>query len=119
MASCKVDSKAQQFRWISKNQLINVEMSQCLGVAAKKDTSVVGLFPCDGVNELQKWDCKNDTLFGIVGDDLHLNYGNTKEKVIIYKGTGTWSRWNIYGTPDDLCIKAYEGKVLLNIWRLP
>lgn len=111
VTSCNENNKAQKFRWISKHQLINVQESQCLGVSAKKDMGLVNLFSCDGVSELQKWECKNDTLFGIVGDDLHLNYGNAKEKVIVYKGTGGWSRWKIYGTPDDLCIKAYEGKV--------
>lgn len=84
---------------------------RCLGVSAKSENSAVSLSPCNGTNELQKWECKNDTLFGIVGDDLHLNFGNTDEKVVIYKGTGGWSRWKIYGTPDDLCVKAYEGKV--------
>ncbi|XP_077347036.1 macrophage mannose receptor 1 [Lithobates pipiens] len=114
VAPCNEDNKAQKFRWISKHQLINVQESQCLGVSAKKDTGLVSLFSCDGVSELQKWECKNDTLFGIVGDDLHLNYGNAKEKVIIYKGMGGWSRWKIFGTPDDLCIKAYEEIFTLN-----
>ncbi|XP_073485831.1 macrophage mannose receptor 1-like [Aquarana catesbeiana] len=114
VTSCNENNKAQKFRWISKHQLINVQESQCLGVSAKKDMGLVNLFSCDGVSELQKWECKNDTLFGIVGDDLHLNYGNAKEKVIVYKGTGGWSRWKIYGTPDDLCIKAYEEIFTLN-----
>ncbi|XP_075068019.1 macrophage mannose receptor 1 [Mixophyes fleayi] len=106
--TCKESSNSQKFRWISKHQLINVESSLCLAAASKKDQALVTLYQCDGTSELQKWDCKNETLFGIQGDTLHLNYGNAKEKVILYKGTGFWSRWKIFGTPDDLCVKAYE-----------
>lgn len=108
VADCSKDNKAQQFRWISKHQLINVKVPQCLGVPAKSEMSVVRLSPCDGANELQKWECKNDTLFGIQGKNLYLNYGNANKNVVIHKVSGVWSRWKIYGTPDDLCAKAYE-----------
>ncbi|XP_068091671.1 macrophage mannose receptor 1-like isoform X2 [Hyperolius riggenbachi] len=108
VVTCREDNHAQKFRWISKHQLINVAMSQCLTVSSKKDQAAVLLASCDGDNELQKWECKNETLFGILGDNLHLNYGNFKDKVVIFKGTGLWSRWKIYGTPDDLCEKAYQ-----------
>ncbi|KAM9308126.1 macrophage mannose receptor 1 [Gastrophryne carolinensis] len=108
MATCQADSNAQKFRWISKQQLINVAESQCLAVASIMDKSQVSLAPCDGGSNLQKWECKNDTLFGIVSADLHLNYGNTNDKVVLWTGTGTWSRWKIYGALDDLCAKAYE-----------
>ncbi|XP_072010311.1 macrophage mannose receptor 1 isoform X2 [Engystomops pustulosus] len=107
-AQCNEKSNAQKFRWISKHQLINVETSQCLAVSSIAEWSAVTLYTCDGSSELQKWDCKNETLFGIVGSNLHLNYGNRKEEVLLYKGIGFWSRWRIYSTPDDLCTKAYE-----------
>lgn len=107
-APCKDNNDLQKFRWISLHQLVNVGVKQCLGATAKKDMAVVTTYSCDGTSELQKWECKNDTLFGIQGDTLHLNYGNVQHKVILYKGTGLWSRWKVYGTTDDLCTKAYE-----------
>ncbi|XP_073533568.1 macrophage mannose receptor 1-like [Phyllobates terribilis] len=110
---CNENSNTQKFRWISKNQLINVGTSQCLAVSSIAEFSAVTLYTCDGNSDLQKWDCKNETLFGILGSILHLNYGNKKEEVLLYKGTGLWSRWKIYSTPDDLCVRAYEEKYTL------
>ncbi|XP_053322522.1 macrophage mannose receptor 1 [Spea bombifrons] len=107
-ATCNDNSDFHKFRWISEHQLINVGMKQCLGVSAKKDTALVTLYPCDGASELQKWECRNETLFAIQGENLYLNYGNTQDKVILYKGSGAWSRWKVYGTTDDICTKAYE-----------
>ncbi|XP_056375176.1 macrophage mannose receptor 1-like [Hyla sarda] len=107
-ARCNEKSNTQKFRWISKNQLINVGTSQCLAVSSIADLSAVTLYTCDGSSDLQKWECKNETLFGIVGSPLHLNYGNRKEDVLLYKGAGVWSKWKIYLSPDDLCAKAYE-----------
>ncbi|CAN2391687.1 mannose binding, partial [Pristimantis euphronides] len=105
---CDEKRNAQMFRWISKNQLINVGTSQCLAASSIADWSAVTLYTCDGNSSLQKWECKNETLFGIEGSNLHLNYGNKKEEVLLYKGVGVWSKWKIYLTPDDLCSKAYE-----------
>ncbi|KAJ1100755.1 hypothetical protein NDU88_005834 [Pleurodeles waltl] len=107
-AICNPKSESQQFRWISERQLMNIESKLCLGVPAKKDLTFVGLLPCDANSDLQKWECKNDTLFGIEGENLHFNYGNKQTKIIIYKGSGTWSRWKVYGTNDDLCSHGYE-----------
>ncbi|KAM5158317.1 macrophage mannose receptor 1-like [Mantella aurantiaca] len=114
VADCTEDNDAQKFHWISQYQLINVAMPQCLGVSSKKEMSLVSLSPCDGENELQRWECKNDTLFGIQGEDFYLNNGNAKNRVVTLKASNDSSRWKIYGTPDDLCVKAYEEIYTLN-----
>ncbi|KAM5158318.1 macrophage mannose receptor 1-like [Mantella aurantiaca] len=114
VADCMEDNDAQKFHWISQHQLINVAMPQCLGVSSKKEMSLVSLSPCDGENELQRWECKNDTLFGIQGEDLYLNNGNAKNRVVTLKASIDSSQWKIYGTPDDLCVKAYEEIYTLN-----
>ncbi|XP_069504437.1 macrophage mannose receptor 1-like [Ambystoma mexicanum] len=106
--ACNPKSAAQQFRWVSEHQLISMEFKLCLGVTAKKDMTLVSLLPCVTDSEFQKWECKNETLFSIQGADLYFNYGNKKTNVIIYKGSGTWSRWKVYGTNDDLCSHGYQ-----------
>ncbi|CAH2282335.1 macrophage mannose receptor 1-like isoform X2 [Pelobates cultripes] len=108
MTMCNEKKDFQKFRWISQHQLINVGAKQCLASASKTSTAVVSLFTCDGESGFQKWECTNETLFAIQGESLHLNYGNTQEKVVLWHGTGGWSRWKVYGTSDDLCTKAYE-----------
>lgn len=110
-APCDVSSEAQHFRWISASRIISVSFKLCLGSQNIKDWSKILLLPCKDLSPLQTWECKNETLFGIKGQPLHLNYGNRNEpNVMLYKGAGTWSRWQIYGTKEDLCSRGYQGK---------
>ena len=112
-AVCNPNNEAQKFRWVSESQIMSVALKLCLGVPSKTDWVPVTLFACDSKSEFQKWECKNDTLLGIKGEDLFFNYGNRQEKnIMLYKGSGLWSRWKVYGTTDDLCSRGYEGKKL-------
>uniref|UniRef100_A0A669DCS4 Macrophage mannose receptor 1 n=1 Tax=Oreochromis niloticus TaxID=8128 RepID=A0A669DCS4_ORENI len=109
VAACEPHAKDQQFRWVSESRLLSLSLKLCLGTTAIKDWVKVQLMECDESNDLQHWQCKNDTLFGLKDQDLHLNWGNRNEKsVMIYKGSGMWSRWRIYGTQGDLCSKGYQ-----------
>ncbi|MGH0134064.1 UNVERIFIED_CONTAM: hypothetical protein FKN15_054461 [Acipenser sinensis] len=108
-AACNPSAMSQQFRWVSDDRLVSLSLKLCLGTQKKGDWVQVLLYPCDEKSELQKWECRNDTLFAIKGEDLYFNYGNRNEKnVMLYKGSGVWSRWKIYGTKDDLCSRGFE-----------
>ncbi|KAM7390313.1 hypothetical protein PAMA_008472 [Pampus argenteus] len=109
LASCDPHAKAQQFRWASQSRLLSMSLKLCLGATEIKDWVKVLLFDCNEKSELQHWQCKNDTLFGLKDQDLHFNWGNNNERnIMIYKGSGVWSRWRIYGTQNDICSKGYQ-----------
>uniref|UniRef100_A0A7N8YK80 Mannose receptor C-type 1 n=1 Tax=Mastacembelus armatus TaxID=205130 RepID=A0A7N8YK80_9TELE len=109
VGACDPHSKEQQFRWASQSRLLSLSLKLCLGATEIKDWVKVLLFECDENNNLQHWQCKNETLFGLKDQDLHLNWGNRNENsVMIYKGSGLWSRWRIFGTQSDLCSKGYQ-----------
>uniref|UniRef100_A0A4W5L1V1 Macrophage mannose receptor 1 n=1 Tax=Hucho hucho TaxID=62062 RepID=A0A4W5L1V1_9TELE len=109
VAPCDHTSQNQQFRWASQSRLLSISLKLCLGAQDLKDWVKVLLFPCDEKSDLQYWQCKNETLFGLKDKELHLNYGNRNEKnMMIYQGSGTWSRWKMYGTQKDLCSKGYQ-----------
>ncbi|XP_061614123.1 macrophage mannose receptor 1 isoform X1 [Phyllopteryx taeniolatus] len=109
LSNCAPRAKDQQFRWASEGRLLSLSLNLCLGAVEIKDWVKVLLFECDEASELQHWQCKNETLFGLRDRDLHLNWGNRNEKsLMIYKGSGSWSRWKIYGTHLDLCSKGYQ-----------
>jgi C-type mannose receptor len=111
VAPCDHTSQNQQFRWASQSRLLSISLKLCLGAQDLKDWVKVLLFPCDEKSELQYWQCKNETLFGLKDKALHLNYGNRNEKnMMIYQGSGSWSWWKMYGTQKDLCSKGYQGK---------
>ncbi|TRY89433.1 hypothetical protein DNTS_012216 [Danionella cerebrum] len=108
-AACDISSEAQHFRWISSSRVLSVSFKLCVGVQNIKDWVKVLLLPCNELSPLQTWECKNETLFGLKGQPLHLNYGNRKEpNMMLYAGAGLWSRWQIYGTKEDLCSRGYQ-----------
>ncbi|XP_071381660.1 macrophage mannose receptor 1 [Centroberyx affinis] len=109
VAPCDPHAKQQQFRWASNSRLLSLSLKLCLGAVEIKDFVKVLLFPCDENSELQQWQCKNETLFGLKDRDLHFNWGNRNERnIVIYQGSGLWSRWRIYGTRNDICSKGYQ-----------
>ncbi|KAM9839148.1 macrophage mannose receptor 1 [Aulostomus maculatus] len=109
VAPCDLLAKAQQFRWASESRLLSLSLNLCLGATEIKDWVKVILYECDESSELQHWQCKNDTLFGLKGKDLHFNWGNRNERnIMIYQGSGLWSRWRIFGTRRDICSKGYQ-----------
>ncbi|KAM9024791.1 macrophage mannose receptor 1-like isoform 1-T1 [Ara ararauna] len=108
-APCVQENESQKFRWVSDHQLMSVAFKLCLGVPSKTDWVPITLYPCDKASKLQRWECRNETLFAIQGEDLFFNYGNRQERnIMLYKGSGLWSRWKVYGTTDDLCSRGYE-----------
>ncbi|XP_075128115.1 macrophage mannose receptor 1-like [Leptodactylus fuscus] len=107
MAECNEKSILQKFQWISEEQLINVGTSHCLSVASITEGSAVGLHTCDANSHLQKWQCKNETLFGVTNGDLYMTRRDRK-KIIISNSTGDGSQWRIYSTKEDLCSNSYE-----------
>ncbi|KAM7369802.1 hypothetical protein PAMP_011093 [Pampus punctatissimus] len=109
VARCDPHAKDQQFRWASQSRLLSLSLKLCLGATEIKDWVKVLLFDCNEQSELQHWQCKNDTLFGLKDQDLYFNWGNNNERnIMIYQGSGLWSRWRIYGTQNDICSKGYQ-----------
>ncbi|XP_044150020.1 macrophage mannose receptor 1-like isoform X2 [Bufo gargarizans] len=106
VAECDDKSIMQKFRWISTEQLINVGTSQCLSVSSMAQMSAVVLHTCDLDSDLQKWKCKNETLFGIHKGHLYMTY--TDNKIALYSPKGAWSQWQIHLTKDNLCANPYE-----------
>ncbi|XP_076014204.1 macrophage mannose receptor 1 [Genypterus blacodes] len=109
VGNCNPGSNEQQFRWMSESRLLSISHNLCLGAVEIKDWVKVLLFPCDEKSELQHWQCKNATLFGLKNQDLHFNWGNYHERnIMIFKGSGQWSRWQIYNAQRDICFKGYQ-----------
>ncbi|XP_072010312.1 macrophage mannose receptor 1-like isoform X1 [Engystomops pustulosus] len=106
MAECNENSILQQYKWISKEQLINIGTSQCLAVVSVDESSAVVLQTCDGNSDLQKWECKNETLFGVSKSDRYMSYRDNR--MILSTKTGDWSQWKIHSTTENLCAKSYE-----------
>ncbi|CAM5119923.1 unnamed protein product [Natator depressus] len=108
-ATCNQDTESQKFRWVSDHQLMSVALRLCLGVPSKKDQVMITLYPCNKTSELQHWECRNETLLAIQGEDLFFNSGSReKGNLMLQKESGVRSKWKIYGTTDDLCSQGYK-----------
>ncbi|NXC59127.1 MRC1 protein, partial [Aleadryas rufinucha] len=106
--TCDERDEFQKFRWVSPTQLLSMALKLCLGVIAKDDEAPITLESCNKTNELQWWECTNETLV-THGKDLFLNYGKGKgKKVRLSKVFGKGSRWKIHGSADSMCSQRYE-----------
>lgn len=109
-ATCHQDNELQKFRWITDHQLMSVRLNLCLGVPLKEDHAVITLYPCNQTSELQWWECRNESLLAIQGEDLFFSPGNEEhDNVLLKKGLSAKNKWKIYGATDVLCSRGYEG----------
>nr|XP_009671984.1 PREDICTED: macrophage mannose receptor 1-like [Struthio camelus australis] len=108
-ATCHQDNESQKFRWVTDHQLMSVKLNLCLGVLSKEDQAAITLYPCNQISELQWWDCRNESLLAIQGEDLFFSPGNGEhDNVMLKKGLSAKNNWKIYGTTDVLCSHGYE-----------
>uniref|UniRef100_A0A8C5J4F8 MRC1 protein n=1 Tax=Junco hyemalis TaxID=40217 RepID=A0A8C5J4F8_JUNHY len=108
-ATCNQDNESQKFRWITDHQLMSVKLKLCLGVPLKKDQTMVTLYPCNPKSEFQWWECRNESILAIQGEDLFFSPGNEEhDNVLLKKELSAKNKWNIYGAMDVLCSQGYE-----------
>uniref|UniRef100_A0A8C2SV91 Macrophage mannose receptor 1-like n=1 Tax=Coturnix japonica TaxID=93934 RepID=A0A8C2SV91_COTJA len=108
-ATCHQDNESQKFRWITDHQLMSVRLNLCLGVPLKEDEVAVTLFPCNQTSDLQWWECRNESLLAIQGEDLFFSPGKEEhDNVVLKKRPSPKNNWKIYGAMDVLCSQRYE-----------
>ncbi|KGL73953.1 Macrophage mannose receptor 1, partial [Tinamus guttatus] len=106
--TCEEHNEFQKFKWVSATQLLSVGLKLCLGVLSRDDDAIITLQVCNTTDELQWWECRNDTL-ATQGNDLFFNYSKGKgKKIRLEKGSSNGSKWKIYGTTDNVCSQHYE-----------
>uniref|UniRef100_A0A8C1BP83 Mannose receptor, C type 1b n=1 Tax=Cyprinus carpio carpio TaxID=630221 RepID=A0A8C1BP83_CYPCA len=107
LATCDPHSNSQQFRWTSKNRILNTFTKKCLGVGSKTVGKKLQWLICEDDNVLQKWECHRDALLGLKNESLYLAV-NDNGVPVISKDTGMKSKWTIQGTLNNICSKPYE-----------
>ncbi|KAL2097651.1 hypothetical protein ACEWY4_006858 [Coilia grayii] len=104
---CDSNQLSQQFRWTSNDRIFNVNLKKCLGAGSKADGSGLQWYTCDDKSDLQKWECKNNTLLTLKGTDLFLSQ---EENTVLRltQDNSTASQWLIHGTEEGLCSRPYQ-----------
>ncbi|XP_056426771.1 uncharacterized protein LOC130367872 isoform X1 [Hyla sarda] len=101
---CSSVSYSQRFQWLPGGRLMSSGEGLCVGVEGRPQSlQPLKLYPCD-TDKTLSWQCSNETLLGVKGEKVFFNYGNnSKYLVILYWGTGVWSRWRA---------RTLDGKIL-------
>lgn len=108
--TCDEHDEFQKFRWVSPTHLLSMALKLCLGVLTKDYDAPVTLEPCNKTNQLQWWECGNDSLL-LYDSFLFLNYGKGKgKKIRVSTLFRRGNRWKIHGSGDGMCSQRYEGE---------
>ncbi|XP_052404337.1 macrophage mannose receptor 1b isoform X2 [Carassius gibelio] len=107
ISTCDQNSNLQQYRWTSKNLILNTYTKKCLGVGSKTVGKKLQWLICDNDSDLLKWECHDDTLLGLKNESLYLDV-NDYGMLMISKDTGAKSKWTIHGSQNSICSKPYE-----------
>jgi len=111
LVTCDTNSIRQQFRWTSKNGILNTYTTKCLGVGSKAVGKKLQWLKCEEDNDLQQWECHGDQLLRLKNESLYLDV-NDNGVPVISADTGTKSKWRIHGTENNICSQPYEGMCL-------
>uniref|UniRef100_A0A3B4XG53 Mannose receptor, C type 1b n=1 Tax=Seriola lalandi dorsalis TaxID=1841481 RepID=A0A3B4XG53_SERLL len=113
--SCLVqtNNKCNDIRWTTGDRLLIQQRNKCLGVQGKSVGSEVSLYECDENSELQKWECKNETVLALKGQELYIEL-TADNTAVLSKTIGPNNHLAISGTSSGACTRTYRGTVLGN-----
>lgn len=97
-------------RWTTGDRLMfpRFWMPKCLGAQGKSEGSGVSLFECDEKSELQKWECKNETVLALKDQELYIEL-TADNKAVLSRTIGLNSHLTISGTTQGACTRTYRG----------
>lgn len=105
--SCDPAFQKQMWHWTPYGQLQNNGSKECLTSPDQpQDWAQVKLMSCNPDNSNQKWSCAGNFL-RLNNSVLNLNFGNIQggDRVVLFRGTGVWSEWKVFGEEENVCVK--------------
>uniref|UniRef100_A0A3P9LTA8 Mannose receptor, C type 1b n=1 Tax=Oryzias latipes TaxID=8090 RepID=A0A3P9LTA8_ORYLA len=96
-----------ELRWTTNDRLLVHQKNKCVGAQGQSVGAEVKLYDCDEDSELQKWECRNQTLLGLKGKELFIEI-RTDHSAVLSKTTGPNSHFTISGTFDGACARTYR-----------
>uniref|UniRef100_A0A3Q3KWV0 Mannose receptor, C type 1b n=1 Tax=Mastacembelus armatus TaxID=205130 RepID=A0A3Q3KWV0_9TELE len=103
----KRSSRCNDMRWTTGERLFATSTRKCLGVQGKSVGSEVSLYDCDDKSDLQKWECRNQTLLALKGQELYIEV-KSDETVALSKTVGPNNHLTITGTSSGACSRTYR-----------
>lgn len=106
----KKSNRCLDVRWTTGDRLFVVMTRKCLGVQGKSLGSEVSSYDCDDQSELQKWECKNETLLALKGQKLYVEM-KADETLSLTRTVGPNNHFTVTGTNRGACSRTYRGTV--------
>ncbi|XP_038573589.1 macrophage mannose receptor 1b [Micropterus salmoides] len=103
----KRSSRCLDMRWTTGDRLFVTSSKKCLGAQGKSLGAEVSLYDCDDKSDLQKWECKNETLLALKGQQLYIEI-KPDESIALSKTVGPNNHLTITGTSSGACTRTYR-----------
>uniref|UniRef100_UPI003AAF93A9 macrophage mannose receptor 1-like n=1 Tax=Centroberyx gerrardi TaxID=166262 RepID=UPI003AAF93A9 len=103
----KKGTRCYDVRWTTGDRLFDPLRKKCLGVQGKSVGSEISLYDCDENSDLQKWECKNETLLALKGQELYIDF-KAEDSIVLSKEAGPNSHITISGTSSGACTRTYR-----------
>lgn len=98
-------------RWTTGDRILVPWREKCLGVEGKSVGSQVSFYDCDENSELQKWECKNETVLTLKGQELYIDLKG-EDTAVLSRTIGPSNHLTVSGTiSDGPCSRTYRGTV--------
>ncbi|XP_041804638.1 macrophage mannose receptor 1-like [Chelmon rostratus] len=103
----KVHDFCFDIRWTTGDRLLVPWKKKCLGVQGKSVGSEITLYDCDETSELQKWECKNETVLALKDQELYIEL-TADNTAVLSKTIGPNNHLTISGTSRGACARTYR-----------
>ncbi|XP_035994263.1 macrophage mannose receptor 1 isoform X3 [Fundulus heteroclitus] len=103
----KSGTTCDNIRWTTGKRLLVPRVNKCLGAQGKSVGSEVILYDCDEASELQRWECKNETVLALQGQELYVEL-KADNTAVLSKSVGPNTQLTISGTPSGACTRTYR-----------
>lgn len=103
-------TRCLEVRWTTNDRLFVTTTKKCLGAQGKSVGSEVSTFDCDDKSDLQKWECRNETLLALKGQQLYIEV-RADETIALSRNVGPNNHLTITGTSSGACFRTYRGTV--------
>lgn len=97
-------------RWTTGDRLFIVTTRKCLGAPGNSLGSEVSSYDCDEKSEKQKWECKNETLLALKGQQLYIEM-KADETLSLSRTIGPNNHLTVAGSNRGACSRTYRGTV--------
>ncbi|KAM9323120.1 macrophage mannose receptor 1-like [Pholidichthys leucotaenia] len=96
-----------EIRWTTGDRLLVPQKNKCLGVQGKSVGSEISLYDCDETSELQKWECRNETVLALKGQEFYIDL-TADNTAFLSRRAGPNSHLTISETSSGACTRTHR-----------